>query len=245
MCIRDRDTTTVTPLISGGSGDIDSALWDPNTALWHLMMRRNATTSATYTATNPFSTWTIRSSTTQTGFVNRHASDISDDGGSVRIFYGANNNEDLYYYDLATDTSASVWANFSATGEYITAVNVKFGTLGSTYDLVFGDIFGTMNTWDNVSKGRSTNLFTGQVNGIAFSSVSNRYIAVGTVGEIFTCDGTAIQSSSWISVTNPFSGIANINHVAYNAVDDMFIAVGSTGEIGRSTDGISTIGGSP
>ena len=206
------------------------------------MIRQSSTQSASYTATSPFTTWTIRETAIATGRVNPKAADISP-SGLVRIFFGGSTNEDVYYFDTATDTTDASWANKTSVGDYCTALHVESGTLGSTYDLVFGTILGTIETWDAALKAKQDNLFTGQVNGIEYSSVSARWIAVGANAEIYTCAGGSIQSAAWNQVTNPFT--AAINHVAYNVIDDIFVAVSADGKIARSVDGISAIAGSP
>jgi len=232
------DNTSVTAIKAAGSGRINSMVWDIAGGLWQFIVDHNATSVGTYSCTGTFTGFAIHEGSTTANMGYRNTGVYQTGIASRSIWSGGTTIGQ--YWSGATDTGPSAHASMVET---ITAVFGKPGTLGDAADIFYGDNNGDIELWATAKRTGWQGALVGSVNGIAWSSVSDRMIAVGNAGEIKTIAGAAIESGGWFNVVTPFSG--NINAVAYSASDDIFICVCADGVIARSTDGISYLAGSP
>jgi hypothetical protein len=229
------DTTTVQGLAGlVGSGSINSLVWSPSSGRWWVALEYNLSQAATFSVSADLSSWTIADVTT-TSSTNPPNAHIYDANIAGRTLYTGIGISYMWYTDV-TDVSPTSINNMDAN---VTAALGKSGTLGDSQDLFIGNSVGKIELMSSSSvRAINPNALVGPVNALAYSSVSDRMIAVGNVGEIKTQAGADFETlGTWFDVLTPFSG--NINNVAYNATDDIFICVCADGVIARSVDGIS------
>jgi len=230
------DTTTVQAIPALlGSGAINGLIWSPSAGLWAAFIEYNLASTAMFDVTFNMVTWTISDITTTGAGQGMNNTCVYDTGAAGRTIYTGLATLYEYYAD-PTDTSPNSLNNMNTP---ITAGLGKAGTLTFPQDLFMGDSDGDIELM-SLTTVRAVNdgAMNGPVNAFAYTSVSDRMVAVGDAGEIKTQAGIDLDTvGTWVDVVTPFGG--NINDVDYNASDDTFICVCSDGVIARSVDGIS------
>ncbi len=228
------DTTTIPAIGGGGSTSIHTIVFDDTAGLWWIGFAEGATNNGTATAApGALGTWTGRNFNAPVG--NHEEWAVYNNDNTSRVY--CDELDDVIVYQGSTDGTSAVVVSDANTSA-VTAGHVKTGTNGNAVDIIIGTEDGDLSMAFTTIRAASFGAMTGPVRGIAFTTVNNRYIAVGDGNDIVTLASADTESANkWESVTNPFT--ANILAIAYNATDDIIIAVGSNGEIGRSVDGIS------
>ena len=230
------DTTTLPAEGGTGSKDILAVVWGPSAGTWWLLVSFNAgVTRRSFTIPSDLVTLTTRDTSIQAQPVIARISF----SGTVVVF--ANDTDDLRYFPSVNNAADQIFDTFVDGGSCL-GIGVAAGTGSFNNDWVIGKSNGFITRTSNLAAGGTTQIepesvMTGAVNGVANSSVSSRWIAVGDSGEIYTLPVSQFSSGNWVEVINPFTG--NITDVHYDPTDDIFIAVAANGEIGRSVDGIT------
>lgn len=239
------DTTTIAALGGAGSNAFLAVVWDVGSAEWWCLIAYNASiTRRTYTTDVNVTTFTSRdTSVTATQTVG--TARITTSGNQI-VF--CRDTEDFGFFLGSADTTDSAFSNLGPNG-VAKCVATAPGSASFAHDFVVGNSAGGAKRYGGTglaagqARGRNTTTYDAltnvSVNGIAFSTVSNRFCIVCDNNEIYSLPQSSMDAPQFAYevVNNPFT--ANINDVWYSPVDDVFIAVGSNGEIGRSTDGIS------
>lgn len=230
------DTTTVQAIPSlAGSGAINGMVWSPQAGLWSVFMEFQSFQSSSLSANADMSAFTLRDSfLAGAGSGPNNSCVFSNDFPGQTIYCG--DGVSFLNFSSPVDTSGQSINNMNTP---VTAGLAKAGTLGDPQDLFVGDNSGDIELMNGATtRAVNDNAMDGPVNAFAYSSASDRMIAVGDAGEIKTQAGVDLESAgTWRSVETPFG--SNINDVDYNATDDMFICVCADGTIARSVDGIS------
>jgi hypothetical protein len=90
-------------------------------------------------------------------------------------------------------------------------------------------------TW--IPSTNPTSIFTSRVDGVAFSPILNRFVAVGAGNKIgYSTDGLTWSASTGGTL---FTGGTLIKTIAYSNTLDRFVAGGTAGVVAVSTDGIT------
>jgi hypothetical protein len=233
------DTTLVQGIISSGSGNIHTAIWDTGEGLWQLGLNASlGVNNATYTMDETVAALTLRENIYSNHTEGTVARKLPSNGNILLT----DSADELGYFSSASDTVIGRYTD-SYVASPCTAIGTAAGTGTNTDDVVVGRSNGTLENYGHSGSSgptlsRSLGVMGGRVQGIAFSSVSNRWIAVSLGGDIKYLESEDfLIDDRWGSVTNPFT--ADIIDIWYDPSDDIFIAVGSNGQIGRSVDGIS------
>ena len=230
------DTTTIPPIFGGtGGDDITGCAWDPTASNWIISAAANVASNSSASADSAVITWTVRDPAHTFNGIGMIRKLVSQ---SDLVFPNAAT--DMSFFRGAQDITDQLYIN-KVTSSPFTCLGTAPGTNSNGDDVVAGNTDGELFGYGIANTPRQDPYsfsFSTRVNGIMFSTVSSRWIAVADGGLMRTMASSAFDTSdAWKEVINPFT--ANITDVWYDAADDIFIAVGSNGEIGRSTDGIS------
>lgn len=232
------DNTTIAALGGLGPNDVIAVVWDTNAGLWWTTIAFNVTVARrTYSTTSAVTVFTARDTN-----INMSIDVFARISTTAQTIVWPEL-EDCEHHLGAADTTDTAYMSVSDTGFNVTAIGFGPGNGGFTHNFVAGKTDGGVVRVGSTTSAGTVRvskefIFSGRVNGFAYSSASARWCGVDENFEIWTlANGDFDINGAWVETINPFT--AAIRDIWYDPTDDIFIAVGQTGEIGRSTDGIS------
>lgn len=232
------DTTSIIALGgSGGSDDITGIAYSA-LAIEGLVCRHNNTLTGSVTAysTDQGATWTQAATGQQSSstLISSSIRATESSGGQGPSFYTIHvSNTGLYIGSVISDNTLT--AADTITPNVPTAMLSFFnaGVQNRILGAVDGTIYGRAG-WTGVD----SLAFAGHINGLAFSPIHERVVAVADNGELGYWDAVdKTVGNTWNLVSTGFNPTTRIMAVAWNVTDGLFIAVAKNGQICRSTNG--------